>query len=89
MVMHQYKLECHAEKLVCHLQGQGHIEGLYDQHMTVFIVFFELLILLQLNLMVHYHKPECHLEKSGLLHSRSRSQWRYKISVNVYPDDLF
>ena len=27
MVVHHYGLECHAKRLVCYLQGQGHSEG--------------------------------------------------------------
>ena len=50
MVMHCYELECHAEKLACYFQGQGHSEGSCDQNMTVSMVSSELLILLQPNL---------------------------------------
>ena len=30
MVVYYYQMECHEEKLVCYLQDQGHIEGLYN-----------------------------------------------------------
>ena len=41
----------------------------------------------QLDLIVQHHKPE-HLEKIGSLHSRSRSQWRFKMSMNVCLDNI-
>ena len=38
-VMHHHELEreCHAKRLVCYFQGQGHSKGSYDQNMTVSI----------------------------------------------------
>ena len=48
--MHHYELECYAEKLVSHLQGQGHRKGSCDQNMTVSTLSPELLILLQPNM---------------------------------------
>ena len=56
--MHRHELDCHAKRLVCYFQGQGHSKGSYDQNMTITTVSYELLILL-LVLIVHYHKPEC------------------------------
>ena len=47
MVMQHQKLEGHAERLVCQLQGQGNSEGLYNQNMTVFTVSSEQLTFLQ------------------------------------------
>ena len=38
IIMHHHKLECHAKRLVCYLQGHGH-----SQNMTVANVFIELL----------------------------------------------
>ena len=35
------------------------------------------------DLMIHHHKPECPVKKIGLLHSRSRSHQRVKMSVFV------
>ena len=68
--MHHHELECHAKRLVCCFQGQGHSKGSYDKNMTVSTIFSELLILLQPNffvvvLIVHYHKPECLMMKFG------------------------
>ena len=33
--------------------------------------------------MIQHHKPECPVKKIGLLHSRSRSQWRVKMLMFV------
>ena len=49
IVMHHLELECHAKRLVCYFQGQGHSKGSYDQNMTVSTVSSELLILLLLD----------------------------------------
>ena len=50
MMMHHHGPECHAKRLVCCFQGQGHSKGSYDQNMTVSTVSSELLILLLPNL---------------------------------------
>ena len=47
MVVYYHELECHAEKFVCYLQGQGHSEGSYDQNVTLATISSDLLILLQ------------------------------------------
>ena len=39
--------ECHAEKLVHCVQCQGHSEALYNQNMTVSVVFSKLVVCLQ------------------------------------------
>ena len=39
--------------------------------------------------MIHHHKPEYPVKKKGLLHSGSRSQRRFRLLVNVCPDDIF
>ena len=42
------------------LEGQGHSEGLYDQNMTFFYVFWTAdSLATKLGLMIHHHKPEC------------------------------
>ena len=46
MVMHHLVLECHARRLVCCLQVQGRIGGLYISSMTVSIISAKLLIFL-------------------------------------------
>ena len=64
--MHHHVLKCHAERLVSYFQGQGHRKGSYDQNITISTVSSELLNLLlatKLGLIVHYHKPECLMEK--------------------------
>ena len=50
IVMHLHEPDCHAKKLICYFQGQGHSKGSYDQSMTVCTIYFQLLILLQINL---------------------------------------
>ena len=44
--------ECHSEKFVCYLHGQGHNEGSYNQNISVSTVSFELLIHLQTDLVL-------------------------------------
>ena len=80
IVTQHHKPECHAEKLVHCVQCQGHSEGLYDQNMTIIIISSKLLVCLQAGV-------SC--GKIELLHLRSRSQWRFKMSVNICPDDIF
>ena len=50
MVVYYHEAMCHAEKLVHHLQCQGHSKGLYNQKLTVFTVSSKLLVHLQPNL---------------------------------------
>ena len=47
MVVYYHEAMCHAEKLVHHLQCQGHSKGLYNQNMTIFTVSPKLLVRLQ------------------------------------------
>ena len=53
MVMHHHGPECHAKRLVCYLQGQGHSDGSIIKK-TVSTIFTELLIFLQPNLVWWY-----------------------------------
>ena len=46
MALYYQEAECHAEKLVCYLQGQGH-EGFYNQSMTVPTLPSKMLVHLQ------------------------------------------
>ena len=48
--MQQNEPECHAEKNVCCLQGQGHSEDLYNQTVTLTTTTSELLTFCQLDL---------------------------------------
>ena len=49
-VVHKHESEFHTKRLVCYRQGQGHSEGSCNQNMTVFILSYDQLILLQPNL---------------------------------------
>ena len=44
MVMQHHTPECHAEKLDHYVQCQGHSDGLYNQNMTISVVFSKLLV---------------------------------------------
>ena len=59
------ELECPAKRLICYFQGQGLCKSSYDQIITISTVSFEPLIRLlpKRGLIVHYHKPECFMEK--------------------------
>ena len=50
MVVYYHEAMCHAEKLVHHLQCQGHSKGLYNQNMTIFTVSSKVLFRLQTDL---------------------------------------
>ena len=78
-VMHKQKKSC------CYLQSQGHSEGSYDQNMTLFTIFSELLIILQSNLVWWYIiiSQSVLWKKKGLLHSGSRSWQRVKMLMFV------
>ena len=48
MVGYYYQAElCAEKKIVCYLQGQGHSEGLYNQHVTFSALPSKLLVHLQ------------------------------------------
>ena len=48
IVVHHHGPECHAEKMGCYHQGQGHSVGLYNQNM-IMIIKYLLYLLLVLN----------------------------------------
>ena len=82
--MHHYESECHAKRVICYFQGQGHCKSSYNQIMTISTLSFELLVLLLSNLVwQHYHKPECFMEKldccvQGHGHSKiSKCKWTF------------
>ena len=97
IVMHRHEPKCHAKRLVCYFQGQGHSQGSYDQNMTVSTISSELLLhlLTKLGLIVHFHKPDCLIEKLDccvwllirvfcvLVFLRSRSQQNFKMLMFV------
>ena len=72
MVVYYHELECHAEKFVCYLQGQGHSEGIYVIKMWLFLLHFLNFwcIASKLGLIVQHHKPECAMEKSDCCQAR-------------------
>ena len=48
--VYYHQAMCLAEKLVHHLQCQGHSKGLYNQSMTILVVSSKLLVSLRTNL---------------------------------------
>ena len=54
MVMQHLEPECHVEKIVSYLQGQGNSEDSYSQNMTLSTISSELLILRQPDLVWWY-----------------------------------
>ena len=89
--MHHHEPECCAKRLVHYFQGQGHSKSSYDQNMTVFSISFELLILLLPNLLWwHIIISLIVLWKDwiALLWSKSRSEVKFRIPVNVHLDDI-
>ena len=64
MVVYDHEVQCRAEKLVHHLQCQGHSEGLYDKNMTFYYVLLTAsLFAAKLCLIALHHTPECPVEK--------------------------
>ena len=89
-VMHYYESECHAKRLVCYFQGQGHCKSSYDQTMTIFFCIFWTAdpFATKLGLIVHYYNHKCFMEK--LDHGfKVKITANFKISVNVCSDDIF
>ena len=82
---------CREKKKVCYLQS--HNEGWYDQDMTRFTRSSELPILWQANLVWWYTIMSQSVlwkkKEKRLLYSRSSSQRRFKIWMNVCPGDIF
>ena len=82
-----------CEKMGSYLQGQGHNVGLYNQNMTVSTISFispKPVSLLQPNSVWVWIiiSKEVSIENVGLQCSRSMSQPRLKVSVNVSLDDI-
>ena len=85
------------KNMVHYLQCQGHSEGLYNQNMTISVVSSKLLLCLlncwsvcnQTWFVSTASNAGVFCGKMGLLRSRSRSQRRLKMSVNICPDDIF
>ena len=89
--VYYHEMDCHAEKLIHYLQGQGHSEGFYSQNIIVSHISSKLWVCFatKLGLILQHHTPECPMEKIGLLRSRSGSHLRFKMSMNVCLDDIF
>ena len=83
--MHHYESECHAKRLICYFQGQGHCKSSYDQNMTISTVSFETAdpFATKLGLIVHYHKPECHVKKKPSI-SAFKVKMRVKDQMSVF-----
>ena len=84
IVIHHYESECHAKRLICYFQGQGHCKSSYVQNMTISTVsWITDLFAIKLGLIVHYHKQECFMEKLDCCiqdqgHSKiSTCQWMF------------
>ena len=80
MVMQHHEPECHAEKN-CLLSSRSRSQRglIWSKYEPFYYIFWTVdSLATKLCPMIHYHKPECPVKKIGLLHSRSRSQWRSK-----------
>ena len=90
MVVYYHKAMCHVEKLVHYLQCQGCSEGLCNQNMTVFYYTFQTAgpFATKLDLVVQHHKLECPMEKWDYCF-QGQSQRRFKMLVNICPDNIF
>ena len=64
-MVYYHEAECQAEQLVHYLQCQGHSKGLYNNNMTIFTIFFKLLVRLQPKLcfVVQNHLSKCPVGK--------------------------
>ena len=59
-VMHHHWPECHARKLVCCLQVQGHTEAHIIKYDCVYHIYWTTdFLATKFNWMVHYHQLEC------------------------------
>ena len=87
MVMQHHEPKCHLKKklfaiLKVKATGRAHIINFFSFYNIFWTVDW---LVTKLGLMIHHHKPECPVKKTQteLLHSRSRSQWRVRMSVLV------
>ena len=85
IVMHHYESNCHAKRLICYFQGQGHCKSSYDKKRDNFYCIFWTAdpFATKLGLIVHYRKPEFFMEKwdccvQGQRQSKiSECQWMF------------
>ena len=90
MVVYYNEATCCVEKVVHYLQCQGHHKGLYDQKRLSLLYLLNCWSVCNqtwFDSTTSWAWVSC--GKTGLLHSRSRSQGRFKMSVNVCPGDIF
>ena len=88
MVMHHREPEYLSKRLVC--CSLGHSQGSYNQNMTFWYIFWTAdPFATKLGLMAHHHKVDCLVKRLDCCFwSRSRSQKRCRIPVNVHLDDI-
>ena len=78
MVTQHDKPECHAAKLVHCVQRQGQSEGLNNQNMTISVVFSQLLVRWQPNLVGKYRIiNQSFLWKNGI------TAFKFKVTAKV------
>ena len=88
--MQHHEPECHAEKLVHCLQCQGDSKGLYNQNMTISTLTSKLPVCLQPKLVWFCSIiSQSVLWKNWITALGSSSQQRFKMSVNVFLNDIF
>ena len=77
-------------RFVCHLQGQGHSEGSYNQNMTFWYIFWTSYpFATKLGLVAHHHKLDCLVKRLDcFVVIKIKVTGRFKISVNVHLDDI-
>ena len=90
-MIHHHVPECLLKILDYCVQGQSHRCDLTCHWMFVRMISSQPPehFVTKLDVVIKYHKPECPVEKNWLLHSRSRSQQLFKMSVNVCSDNIF
>ena len=80
IVVYHHELKCHAKRLICYFQCQGHSKDSYDQ---IWQFLLDDPFATRLSLVVQYHKPECLMKKldccvQGQGHSKiSKCQWMF------------
>ena len=92
MVIHHHEPECQVKRLLCCHQGQGHSEGSYFNRNMTFCYLLNYWTFCSQTL-VWWHMIMSWLvswkDCIAVLCSKSRSQQRLKISLNVHLDHIF
>ena len=90
LVMQHHGPRCHARRLICCLQVQGHSEGSFD-HVWLFLPYlpncWSFCSQISLDGATSWAGVFC--VKIRLLFSRSRSQWRFKAVLNLCVSYIF